>query len=671
MFQPNVPIPARALLEFTPDVLWESLTEGFYTVLFEDSVDLVMTNRDIVYNLFFWEFHKKYPKTPLLSRHSSTSFTKSGGIDADTHRTCIERIYWDVVEVYNLVDDLTRDVLTKLCFEIENYMYNLLIGITSEYVTTIDALDIIDVLDNPLIKEANDTVEENTHSIENTYNVIDKVLKKDPSMNFNMFAHLYRTKSINVNQAHQCIGPRGFLTEVDGYIYKRPVLTGFAKGLKSLYDLAVESRAATKATMANDTQIVDSEYFSRRLQLLCMVVESVIKTDCGSTEYEEWTVDGPKYHNDHMTSPGDLPNLVGKYYLTEQGTLDCVRVDSTDLVGKTIKLRNVMGCKLENPHHVCAVCLGKMAENIKSEYNLGHAFAAYLNQIISQMVLSTKHLQISSKTNYIILDERTKKVFKINPKHGFEDNLYLNDNINLEHLTLVLPVKELKNLPNIMSTKYIPSHKLGLIDQIAFILNPNTGKNKDVLRGELPINYQGRMGILSGDFIRYIKTHGFRYSQEGNYELDMLHWDIEKPVFILPKKEYSVMDHATKLASLIETEAGKTGDPTKALDELFSHTMVKLNVNLSILEVIMYAISGYDVENHNHRLSRNSPVKAMTTKDAAYKHRSLSQLLVFERQAELIYDKGGLGFHKANRIDHPLDFIFDPQGKLINTVPCK
>jgi hypothetical protein len=52
-----------------------------------------------------------------------------------------------------------------------------------------------------------------------------------------------------------------------------------------------------------------------------------------------------------VTYPGDLPFMIGKYYLDEKtGQLNVIEGNEKHLVDKVIKMRSVLKCKLHDPH---------------------------------------------------------------------------------------------------------------------------------------------------------------------------------------------------------------------------------------------------------------------------------------------------------------------------------
>ena len=171
------------------------------------------------------------------------------------------------------------------------------------------------------------------------------------------------------------------------------------------------------------------------MQFIGMEVENLHFGDCGTDQYMVFQVQAnrPGYV---MT---DLELLQGMYYLNEETNhLEMITKASTHLYGKTIKLRTIMGCKHKDPKGVCSTCLGAISRNIPRYRNIGHYATVSLMEIISQLVLSTKHHVASAAASSLILSDYNKRYLKL-MKDGLA--LGLSDNMfkHYRSVKLVLP----------------------------------------------------------------------------------------------------------------------------------------------------------------------------------------------------------------------------------------
>lgn len=61
-------IRARELLNYSTSELWDIICQPCVLV-FDDGVEVESTDREILYSSYFWDFHRKYPNTPLKHYH--------------------------------------------------------------------------------------------------------------------------------------------------------------------------------------------------------------------------------------------------------------------------------------------------------------------------------------------------------------------------------------------------------------------------------------------------------------------------------------------------------------------------------------------------------------------------------------------------------------------------
>ena len=663
-------INARTLLGFNTAELWDILCCPFILV-FDDGVEIQSTEKEALYSSYFWDFHRRYPQTPLLSRHHVQFVLQGKALTSKTHIELLGQIYWDVVDTYNLKTPYERDSLTKMVYEITNYLYVDLSHRIESSVVSIDILDFIAVTRHPDIKPVLDNLSygapgSNTDygrsTVEAAYKKLLDVLNNSPDMENNALARATRAKMVNANQVLQCVGPRGFLTDVDGMVMPVPVLGSYTSGMNTLYNAMVESRSAAKALYFSESPLQDSEYFARRLQLMCMVVERLHVGDCGSQNYMHWQVKPPVESKGKVVYPGDLKFMVGKYYLdTATNQLKVISLKDTHLYGTTILLRYVFGCQHHDKHGVCSVCFGRLSDNITPEANLGHVCAATMTRQTSQSVLSTKHLDASSSSEPIALSEAGRKFFTVG-KNG--STFLLRKEVVDDKMQMIVSQEEASALTDIHIVNNIEDinpTRISQIDYVTFKFDFEGGQHM------LPVcvSQHGRYAMFTHDFLKYLKVNKWQSDPRGNFVFDFAGWDFTKPIMALPEMEYSFSLHSHQIAEIIESRMKEIGDrmkpesPISTLSELFDLVNSKLNVNLALLEVILYATMIYNGEEDNFGLARNSPNASLGVADLTLRNRSLSAAYSYERQLLLITDPRS--FYALGRPDSVFDVFISPK----------
>lgn len=651
---------AKDLVHYNVENIHNNIPEKL-SVLFDDGILIETTNRKVIYSWYAWEMHRQYPNTPVLSRHLVDNVLKGQPLNAKTHRDLLSNIYKDVALAYNLITPRQTEHLLELVYKITNNIHNFVSKTAEAYVTSIDILDFIGIIEHPVIKKANDGVEANNASIGKAYAKVLETVRTDPTLTNNALARAVRAGMVNANQVTQCVSVRGFMTEVDGSIMPVPIFSNFTRGMKSLYNFVAESRSAAKSYYFAEAPLEDSEYFARRLQLLCMTVERIRPGDCGSSTYMDWRVTPPS-RNDKgdLLYPGDLKFMVGKYYLDEStNSLKMITHDDPNLHDKVLKLRTVLHCVHPDKHSVCEVCFGGLSKNVSRFANIGHLCCATMTQQTSQSVLSIKHYDASSVGTGISLSVVSSRYFSVDNKksaYKFKGSL---TNLSPRITVARDEAPGLTDILNVSNIDNINPMRVSSIDCIEVSTSP-TG-NGD-FKETVTISQDGRNAVMTKEFLEYLKIKKWSTDARNNFVFDLEDWDFDKPMFKLPEMEYSFSDHSKQIAAMIEsnmeniTDRSNPNSPISTLQELFILVNSKLNVNLAALEVIIYASMVKDVD--SYQMSRNQPKPVLGVANAIIKNRTLSNSYAFRDVLYTLYDPKS--FFKLDRSDSPFDVFIAP-----------
>jgi hypothetical protein len=644
----------------TVDQLQTCLPDRFQ-IVFDNGVVTNTTKRHLIYSHYFWKIHRYYRNVPITDKHYVTAVLKDKPLTSSTHIKLLTNIYKDTIKIYNLHLPEQKEHLLRLVYEVTNDVHNEVAKFAEEYVTTVDILDCINIVEHPDIHGVIEAIENNSDSISAAYKVILDVIRNDPSLHENALAKAMRTDMVNANQVLQCVGVRGFPTEVDGTILPYPILSNYTKGMKTLYDFLAESRTAAKSLYFTDSPLQDAEYFARRLQLLAMVVEKIDYVDCGTKKHLQWRVSPPVYdEKGNKTYNGDLEFMIGKYYLDEQtGKYFEITGDNPALHNKVLQIRTVIFCQHPDTHKVCEVCFGALSGNVSRHANLGHLCAATMTQQTSQSVLSTKHLDASSVSTNITLSEvsgryfttnKTKNAYIIKKELSKNDVKMIVNRDQATGLTDILSIDDVKNINPI---------RVSNLDCVEILLKC---VNEEI---SMPIfvNQGNRKAVFTIEFLQYLKTHRWETDSRNNFIFDLKHWDFSIPVMKLPDMEYSYSDHSHQISKVIESSMANITDrlnphsPVSTLQELFQLVNQKLNVNIAALEVIIYAnmISSKD----DYSMGRHSPEPVLGVSNMVIKNRSLSSAYAFQDQITAITSPRS--FFKMGRSSSVFDVFISPR----------
>lgn len=641
-------VKARSLLQFSTTELWDIIPEDFIMV-FDDGVELITTIKECLFSSYFWDFHRRFNNLPLLKTHHVKSVLKHNTLSVKNIGNIFTNIYSDLIVYYDLTKK-EKDDAARMIFEINNDIYNSLIVRAEAFVVGLDITDFIEVAENDVIKTAMIDVEKTYNSVVNTYKLIENTIYNDKSLINNPIVKSAKARTINSNQLMQCIGPRGRLTDIDSMIFDIPITRSYLQGIVGAYDSFIESRSAAKSLFFAEDPLKDAEYFSRKLQLLTLIVENIHYGDCGSQNYLLWPVRGK-----------DLPNIVGIYYLDEEsGKVISIKETDTHLIGKTIKMRSVVaGCNHPDPHGICSVCFGTMSENIPINSNIGHNSSATMNQQITQNTMSNKHVDVNASGDNLNISAEVKAYISV-----LDNAYYLNDVCKTLYINsqCVIGINDIELVNDVRD---LNSSRISNIDVIGIGVNSDNRllKEKEILA--IHVEHNNRRAMFTTDFLIYIKQNGWIADTKNNFIFDLSKWDYTKPVLLLPNKQYDMSAHGNNISKIIEarveqiTERENPESPASTLIELFDLVNSKLEVNLSLLNVIVYASMIVSYKDKDFRLPKPWTNKQLGVASITIPNRSLGAAYAYEDLAALMVKPSS--FMLRNRQDSPMDAFINPE----------
>jgi hypothetical protein len=635
---------------------------GDFVLVFDNGEEITTNAHETLYTSYALDFFREYPNTPLLPHHHIQSIIGNGRLGSDSHLQILGTCMWSVYDCYvaayvnnggNETD--FRDSLAEKIYQLTNLIYNDLSYRLEDYVVSLDITDFINVVNQPDIKNANDTVQATQQSIDHTYTVIKDALINSEELRDNPISLASRSKLVNVNQVLQCIAPRGYLTDTDSCLFPVPVLRGYVQGLRSFHDSFIESRSAAKSLIFSKTPLQQAEYFSRRLQLMSQIVQHLHSGDCGSTIYLLWKVRGPTIENGAVKRAGDLKQLAGKFYMDSDDKLKIIHGDDHDLVGRTLKIRSVIHCCHPDPYGICSTCFGELSLSVPANTNIGQMCCTSLAQKSSQNVLSVKHLDGSSVVDGIILSESEQQYLKV----AIDDNSYmLADHLKGQHIQIVICAEQATNITDIMEVANVETLNITRVSELAEI-GFRVIADGVTHTETIDVSLNGRLASMTYPLLKYIRAHGWGIDACGNYTISMDDWDWKSTILTLPLKHFNMSDHSADIAKMLESSVDKLQERDNnvsadtALMELFDLVNDKLTVNLAVLDVVLYSTMIVSAEEGNYGLPKPWGDSGLGIMRASMANRSLSAAMAYEGHREVIVDPNS--YIRTNRTEHIFD----------------
>lgn len=661
-------LSARKLLSYTTEQLW-SLLKGNFTLVMDDG-EIETNSKETIYSHFVWELHRKYPGSPLLKQHHVSAYiNKDVRLSSNTHITLLAKTLWDcyhaITNTYMMVSNTTHvvDEMAELAYKISNTMFNELSYHLEASVVSLDIVDFIEILESPEIKSVLDNVTYDQAYIDRSYKTIESELNNNKSLRLNPISKAVKAKLVKKNQVLQCLGPRGYLTDIDSHIFSKPIVRGYVRGFRKLYDSIVESRSVAKSLLFAKSDLQEAEYFSRRLQLLCMNVQNLHYGDCGSTKYITWLVKEKKVENGSVVEQGDLKYLVGKNYIDEAtGSIKTISESDKHLEGKYVRLRSpVAGCSHPDPYGICSVCYGELSLSIPEGTNLGQINSSSISQKLSQAILSIKHLDGSSQVEVIDLTDNELKYLNVSTKG---DGYLLSPDIPTTNVKLVFSPKEAEGITDIREVKDVKTLGISRISDLTTVTLVITTKDHQekipftVGRGKRKANFTYEM-------LEHIKMVGWNIDDKDNYVVNLNTWDRTKVMMTLPPVHFNMSDASKQIATLIESRNDDIQknvhklSPEVELLNLFELIKKHVDINLAVVEITLYGAMIVSLKNKDYRLPKTYTEKSMGVSKISIKSRSLSAAMAFQEQNKVIFDPAS--FEKKNRPSHIMDVFLCPQ----------
>lgn len=654
---------ARKLLNYSTVELKRKL-RGFYRVQFDDEL-VETTAADLIISRSAWNIHVAFPETPLLSSMRIAAIKPSGYLSLKDFQELSNRCFWPA---YDASKYDNRDELSRLVYEGANDLYNTLVSKTMPYMQGLDAADLVEITNHPEIRRVVESCDESPESIAYCYDVAEGLILLDPELQDNRQAIALRSSTINMTQALQTTVIRGHMQDINTRVFPKPVMRPYVAGIRTVYESMIESRGAAISLSNSQAPLQQSEYFSRRLQQLNMNFRNLHPGDCGSSRTILFPVKKDiKDASGAYIERSNLTTLEGKYYYTDSGELKQVSKKDKHLEGSYIRMRSIVGCcEHPDPYGVCAVCYGGLADTIPEKTSISHITAALLMQIFGQGILSLKHRIGSASADSIILDDMVLKFMRTSK--GSND-IFLTDEVKQRSSSIELTADA---VPGLVDLKDMEDYERMGITRIssfeAMTLIQTYTDNKGIEWQErtiLPVSDGNRKASLSYEALEFIKAKDFSTNAKNVLTIDLEDWNIKQAFLTMPATQYSISEHRDDVSRLIEGTAKEirrretTDTPEKVLLDLCDLVNSRLNVNVSILEAILFGGMAISMNDKDYALPKAWTPGVVGVLADVIAGRGLGGVFCYEDQVRQMDNV--THFIELNRLDHPMDVYFCPE----------
>lgn len=638
----------RSLLE-VPLSTFENIPDVEAVTIIFDNGQLTYTSREVIYNRFIWEYYLVFP---VFETRVEDSIQISGDrtVNPMTDSQLLNGIYWHNRGLSDAAGHLLNiDILLKRQYDIIDLIDSFVRRKLGAFAVSINIRDFHELVKHPAIAEQEQSLESkelpSDQDINQFYSTIKDTVRKRDDVLFNPISLGIRSSSIKLSSLQKILGPNGYVTDVDSHIfYRRPVKASFVRGLTELIDLAIESRTAAMSTYYQSSAMQESEYLTRRIQSSTASVWRVFRhTDCKTDHYISF----------YMPPDVHLEDFYGKYYLNEStGQEELITVASQHLRDSVIKLRSILGCKLDSRIGVCERCYGQLAESIMPGDNIGQIAATVVQRQQTQKILSNKHLVVSAQADVFVFNEGESHFMSTAAR---ESEIYMNPTLAGKQVYFTF---EAAHAPRIQDIMYIADvdelspPKLTSIKavKITVIMSDGTVR-ENVIRTHTPT----RSAYLTAEMLSYLKRQTWQLNEAGQYVVDLLNWDYDQPILDMPPMQFSTPAHMQAVSTFltISNKQEKTdadiGDragnlsvsktPTLGLASLYDLIQRGLSVNIVHLEVIVLSFMVESKQDEDYRIPIDKAKGEMGSFSAIMYKRDLALAISYEAHWQELFTK--------------------------------
>lgn len=655
----------RELIHVPPDAF---LTD--YPKIFEiefDGGDVLEVTRKRTYaSAMYWRVFRDFPEVSINKSVHLSHVLGRKKLAASSHMKIASNVNMCVTDHYTFITPEMRECIQHHLQEATNDLYVGLRNNSGRHLQTIHLIDCIKLMFHPEIWKATMECPETPGGVEDVYSTIQRVIETDPTIQNNGMVKAVRSGAVKFNQVCQSIGVRGFPKEVNGRVFRHLARGNYLFGINNLYEFAADSRGSAEHLSATESPLQDSEYFSRRLQLQACVLERIAYEDCGTTRTIPFMIKAAGVDPaSGETRSSDLKFLVGKVYIDPKtGDWKVLKGHEKHLEGKTIQMRSVLTCQHKDPHAVCQVCFGTLANNHSRWANVGVVAATTIVSKISQKTLSTKHHISSGQGSGIVFNDSLRLFFKRGPKNT---DFVLHPDVMSWKPKIVVTRDSSLGLVDIVSADSIEDvnpERITAFDQVRFLCTAPDGTPTP---STLTLSQGKRNASMSMRLLEYVRQYGFITNDRNDFVIDLEHWDPEDVIFTLPDIQVSFSAHGNAIADLVESkfknlaERSTEDAPLRVLGQLFDMVTSKLDVNIAAIECIIYGLMQAAPGNYSMGRLAEKPVLGIG-KQLIWQ-RSLGTAFAYQEWADLFLDP------KTYDPDRPrpstmMDVALDPKGYL-------
>lgn len=639
-------------------------------IQFEDGVIINCSYKEIIAFRFYTDFIPKY-KIAITSDLWITNFYINGRSSKSTYIKMYSKIFRLIVKPFinefgnnSIMGPMFKDMYVTI-----DNLNKYLLPRLNKYTMDLDVYDLLEIqFDRDLIDSMTEVVKDpSPMTIQHTYEVLDAVMKKDKYKDLSIVL-LYLTELSSVGQIRQMFASRGYVTELNGRIFKLPMTNSFLLGFKNVYEFVIETRAGTKALSMSGKNIQDSEYTNRELNVATQVLESVHHGDCGCPTYIDTFIKPDEYDSvGNLLTQNHLKELDGKRYYCSKTNSEKVINGYTDkhLLGTTVGIRAAEYCGLPAKNKICTACIGEFGDTVFDYHNLGNMVTTIIMVLQSQGLLSAKHLLKTALQASVKLPSIVKQYFML--RHN--ESMFIRANfLNKKTKSIYIKIRQdeawgLDSATKVKDLFSLNIHKISRLTTVWIVLRSKNGAEEEIT---IPLSTNSSKVFLSVPTISHIIKNEYETPDEEHYLFNIDNFNNKQPMFIFDKAEYNLASLSKEFKGLIKSHKYKmvNGEvrseitPDVLVSEIFDLLNSKLSINLALVEMLVYCFTAKDLNTQNFDLGRGAKTRNVIGFKQAIDYRSLGAGFDWDALSQKVIDP--MSFKVAGKSSTNMDTFLKP-----------
>lgn len=420
-------------------------------------------------------------------------------------------------------------------------------------------------------------------------------------------------EGINPKQFKEYAINIGTKPDGNGQIYPIVIDSSFIMGgLKDIPSIFVEDSAGRTAQILSKHNVGGSGHFARLLGLN--------NSDTILHHNKDYVCDTKNFQELIIKNSNMLSMFIGRWYRLNPNGIDyCINSNDTHLINTKIFLRSPMTCASKSRGEgICYKCYGELAY-VNNDINIGKIAAELLSSVLTQILLSAKHLLES-------VIEEMDWANEFNKYFVLDGNIInIQDDITLKGYTLLIDPENINFESELDDFEYNESI-------IEFeVMDPN-GKTEKIRTSK------GDPMYISADLNDIIRAKAVPV--DGKITVDM-NKITNIPLFLVKIHNNELTKTLDRLMSIMnKNDITKTFDRNSWL-QTFIETVIEGNLNIAAIhcEVLLsnQIRHAKDILIEPEWTTRDEPYQILTLKKALSENPSIIVSLNFQELSKTLY----------------------------------